>query len=87
MRSGEMDLDDSIIIRQGVRIGFPSQNIHIDPDNYHEPGRYDAFQFSGPFKGTGKASRKKGEAPERELITTPTQSFLALGYGRHACLG
>ena len=85
--SGEMDLGDGTIIRQGIRIGFPSQNIHMDPQNYHEPGCYDAFRFSRPFEGSSENSSKKGEGFERELITTPTQSFLALGYGRHACPG
>lgn len=85
--SGEMDLGDGIIIREGVRVGFPTQNIHTDPDNYHDPRRYDAFRFSRPFEGESEATKKRGDAPERELITTPTQSFLPLGYGRHACPG
>lgn len=84
--AGEADLGDGIIVTKGVRMAFPTQNIHLDPEYYEDPQRFDAFRFSRGFEvldETGLQARTQ----ERELIVTPTLSFLPLGYGRHACPG
>ncbi|KAI2602064.1 cytochrome P450 [Hypoxylon sp. NC1633] len=79
--SGEIDVGNGMRIGPGVRMVFPTQNIHLDPDNYKDPRKYDAFRFSRPYENV------KGDKRERELITTTTPTFLPFGYGRHACPG
>lgn len=83
---GEYDLGNGIVIPQGVRFGFPTQNIHLDPGNYSNPTIFDPFRFVRPFENMDEKTVRE-RSSERELIVTPTQSFLALGYGRHACPG
>lgn len=82
--SGELDLGNGLRVGPGVRMVFPTQDIHMDPDNYENPKRFDAFRFSRSFEDATGSSRKEGE---QELITTPTPSFMPFGYGRHACPG
>ncbi|GAP82370.1 putative cytochrome P450 [Rosellinia necatrix] len=83
---GEVSLGFGINVTQGVRMAFPTQSIHLDPEYYADPKRFDAFRFSRPFEGFDNADRAT-RAQERELIVTPTLTFLPLGYGRHACPG
>jgi len=83
--SGELDLGNGIVIPRGVRMAFPTQNVHLDPDNYEDPRRFDASRPSRKFETLDEGSHK--QKTERELIVTPTTSFLSLGYGRHACPG
>ncbi|RYP12159.1 hypothetical protein DL765_007458 [Monosporascus sp. GIB2] len=84
--AGEVDLGDGITVTKGVRMAFPTQNIHLDPEYYEDPKRFDAFRFSRGFEGLDETGLQ-ARAQERELIVTPTLSFLPLGYGRHACPG
>ncbi|PQE06888.1 cytochrome P450 protein [Rutstroemia sp. NJR-2017a BVV2] len=81
---GEVDIGNGLRVGPGIRMLFPTQDIHLDPDNYEDPKRFDAFRFSRPFENTQGNSR--GEE-ERELITTTTPTFMPFGYGRHACPG
>ncbi|KAK7979957.1 NADP-dependent oxidoreductase domain-containing protein [Apiospora arundinis] len=78
--AGEVDIGNGLRVGPGVRMVFPTQNIHQDPENYKDPARYDAFRFSRPFEG----DRRPGE---QKLISTTTPTFLPFGYGRHACPG
>lgn len=81
--SGKVDLGNGIQVPKGVRMVFPTQPMHLDPDFYDEPHRFDAFRFSRKFEDLPES-----DLPEqRELLTSPTKSFLALGYGRHSCPG
>ncbi|KAI0023445.1 cytochrome P450 [Xylariomycetidae sp. FL0641] len=84
--AGEVDLGHGITVTKGVRMAFPTQNIHMDPECYEDPRRFDAFRFSRPFEGLDEAGRL-ARAQERELVVTPTLTFLPLGFGRHACPG
>ncbi|KAI1089148.1 cytochrome P450 [Rostrohypoxylon terebratum] len=84
--AGEVDLGHGITVTKGVRMAFPTQNIHLDPEYYEDPKRFDAFRFSRAFEGLDEANLQ-AKAQERELVVTPTLSFLPLGYGRHACPG
>lgn len=84
--SGQLDIGNGIVIPQGVRMVFPTQDIHLDPNNYDDSRRFDPFRFSRKFEGMDETGEKQKES-ERELVTTPTLSFLPLGYGRHACPG
>jgi hypothetical protein len=65
-----------------VRTVFPAQMIHMDPDVYRQPERFDAFRFSRCHDGSQKVG-----AAKRDLMTTVSPSFLPFGYGRHACPG
>ncbi|KAI1803417.1 cytochrome P450 [Daldinia bambusicola] len=84
--AGEVDLGHGITVTKGIRMAFPTQNIHMDPEHYENPETFDAFRFSRGFEGLDEAGLQV-RAQERELIVTPTLSFLPLGYGRHACPG
>lgn len=84
--AGEVDLGHGITVKQGVRMAFPTQNIHLDPEHNEDPERFDAFRFSRAFEGLDEVSLQ-ARAQERELVVTPTLSFLPFGYGRHACPG
>lgn len=82
--AGEVDLGNGLRVGPGVRMVFPTQDIHMDPDNYEDPRRFDAFRFSRPFEDIKGSSRREGE---QDLITTTAPSFMPFGYGRHACPG
>ncbi|KAF4633292.1 hypothetical protein G7Y89_g4832 [Cudoniella acicularis] len=82
--SGQVDLGNGIHIPPGVRMVFPTQPIHLDPDYHEYPLRFDAFRFSRKFEGLLESDQQPGE---RELLTSTTKSFLAFGYGRHGCPG
>ncbi|KAH6845698.1 cytochrome P450 [Chaetomium sp. MPI-CAGE-AT-0009] len=87
--SGEgIDLGDGVRITSGsgVRTVFPAQMVHMDPSNYKEPERFDAFRFSREFDEAENAGSPL-PAGKRELMTNVTATFLPLGYGRHACPG
>ncbi|KAK2595097.1 hypothetical protein QQS21_007182 [Conoideocrella luteorostrata] len=84
--AGQVDLGHGIIVPQGVRIAFPTQNIHLDPENYDDPKCFDAFRFSRAFEGLDEAGQQ-ARSSERQQIVNPTLTFLPLGYGRHACPG
>ncbi|CAI6227314.1 unnamed protein product [Periconia digitata] len=80
--AGEIDLGNNLRVGPGVRMLFPTQDIHMDPDNYPDPKKFDAFRFSRPFENADI----KAEG-EQLLIATPTPTFMPFGYGRHACPG
>ncbi|PHH75737.1 hypothetical protein CDD82_4303 [Ophiocordyceps australis] len=83
--AGEVDLGNGLRVGPGVRMVFPTQDIHLDPDNYQDPGRFDAFRFSRPFEDSnGSSGRQEGE---QQLVTTATPTFMPFGYGRHVCPG
>lgn len=86
----DLGLDDGLKIPRGVRVVFPSQPMHRDPDfMFHErPLEFDAFRFSRRFE----ADQTRGNSSEEAILdraaassTVPSQSFLAWGYGKHAC--
>ncbi|KAI0479729.1 cytochrome P450 [Xylaria cf. heliscus] len=79
--TGEIDVGNGLRVGPGVRMAFPTQNIHLDPDNYENPLQYDAFRFSRRFENA------EGTIGERELAVTTTPTFLPFSYGRHACPG
>ncbi|KAH9872149.1 hypothetical protein IAQ61_004984 [Plenodomus lingam] len=82
--AGEVDVGNGLRVGPGVRMLFPTQNIHMDPDNYDDPTRFNAFRFSRPFRGKKSVGE---ESEEQDLITTSTPTFMPWGYGRHACPG
>lgn len=80
--AGGIDIGNGLRAGPGVRMAFPTQNVHLDPDHYDDPRLFDAFRFSRPFEGVTDSSGGK-----RELVTTTTPSFLSFGFGTHACPG
>lgn len=80
--AGTIDIGNGLRVGPGVRMAFPTQNVHLDPAYYDDPQLFDAFRFSRPFEGVVKAG-----GGERELVTTTTLSFLSFGFGTHACPG
>lgn len=80
--AGEIDIGNGLRVGPGVRMAFPTQNVHLDPDHYDDPQLFDAFRFSRPFEGVAATG-----AGDRELVTTTTVSFLPFGFGTHACPG
>ncbi|KAI0869647.1 cytochrome P450 [Hypoxylon argillaceum] len=84
-----LSLDDGTRIPPGTRIGVPSRAIHRDPDLYPSPSEYDAFRFSRPFEAQHDDSSNSlyPTVSSREAISAVTDSFLAFGYGKHACPG
>lgn len=82
--AGEVDVGNGPRVGPGVRMVFPTQDIHLDSDNYEDPRRFDAFRFSKPFEDTKGSGRGEGE---QTLITTTTPTFMPFGYRRHACPG
>lgn len=86
----DLGLGDGLKLPRGVRVVFPSQPMHRDPDfTFHErPLEFDAFRFSRSFEanqtrvyGSEEATMERAAASS----TVPSQSFLAWGYGKHAC--
>jgi cytochrome P450 len=85
-----LDLGNGIRIPRGTRVVYPTQAVHQDPDHYRDPLQFDAFRFSRPFEGISpqKGVDELGQNEENRLrLTTITPSFLAFGYGKHACPG
>lgn len=82
--SGNVNLGNGMIIPPGVRMVFPTQAMHLDPDNHENPLTFDAFRFSRKFEGLEEADPRQNE---RELIVTPNKEFMVFGYGRHTCPG
>lgn len=85
-----LDIGNGIQIPRGTRVVYPTQAVHQDPDHYTDPLLFDAFRFSRPFEGTSHGSGAKGlgeNGEERVQLTTISPSFLAFGYGKHACPG
>lgn len=82
--SEKVDIGHGIKVPPGIRMAFPTQAIHLDPDNFEDPQRYDALRFSRKWEHVQQSER---HSSDRELVTTMTKSFLAFGYGRHGCPG
>lgn len=79
-----LDLGGGIICPPGTRLMYPTQSIHIDPDYWDDPLRFDAFRFSDR---AGEEGAGGGAEEEREDLVDLTTSFLAWGYGKKACPG
>lgn len=86
MGTGPIDIGHGIQVPKGVRMMFPSQAIHLDPENFNNPTTFDAFRFSRDFEDSNDAVAEK-QVGERALATTLTKSWLVFGYGRHGCPG
>ena len=79
-----LNIGKHILIPPGVRISFPFQAMHHDPDIYENPLEYDAFRFSRQYEGP-KGHEVRDE--ERLLSTSASESYITYGYGKHVCPG
>ncbi|KAF2651752.1 cytochrome P450 [Lophiostoma macrostomum CBS 122681] len=81
----KLDLGNGAHIPRGVRVVWPTQAIHQDPNFYPDPLRFDAFRYSRMHEG--KEDSKGEPGSERDALTTVTPTFLSFGYGKHVCPG
>ncbi|KAI0474677.1 cytochrome P450 [Xylaria cf. heliscus] len=77
-----LDIGNGLRIPAGSRIGVPSYAVHLDPDLYEDPKRFDAFRFSRQFEGESNIDR---QVDEQQLCSSYSEHYFAFGYGRHAC--
>ncbi|KAI1077293.1 cytochrome P450 [Whalleya microplaca] len=84
---GAIELGQGLRITPGsdVRSVYPVQMVHMDPDVYQSPERFDPFRLSRGFDPSNPNRCLPGAT--RESMTTVSTSFLPFGYGRHACPG
>jgi hypothetical protein len=75
-----LDLGNGMSIPRGTRVVFPTQPIHLDPQNYENALNFDPFRFSRGFQDLKPSA-------QRDTMTTISPSFLVFGYGRHSCPG
>jgi cytochrome P450 len=80
-----LDTGRGIVLPPNTRIGVPFQAIQHDERYFEHPLRFDAFRFSRMFEGPDGGGRRPDR--DRELVVDISESFLAFGYGRHACPG
>ncbi|KAF2789980.1 cytochrome P450 [Melanomma pulvis-pyrius CBS 109.77] len=81
-----LDLGAGVQVPRGTRVVFPTHAIHRDEEYYEDPLRFDAFRFSRPFEGSSEDVAAEAK-DQKDSLTTITPSFLAFGYGKHACPG
>ncbi|KAJ4356803.1 uncharacterized protein N0V89_004840 [Didymosphaeria variabile] len=79
-------LHDGFQLKQGTRIVFSAQSIHSDPANYDSPREFQPFRFAGSGPCNCEADGTPKDAG-RVKAETPSQSFLAFGYGKQSCPG
>lgn len=86
----DLGLEGAPRIPRGARVVFPTQSMHTDPDFalHDRPLEFDAFRFSRGLEGeAGEKAAREPAAAAASSSTAPSQSFLAWGYGKHACPG
>lgn len=85
--AGQVDIGNGLTMSKGLRMAFPTQDIHLDEKTFGPDSRtFDAFRFSRKFEGMSKEEATE-RAQERETLINPTKDWVPLGYGRHACPG
>ena len=74
---------DGMALPVGSLIGVPTVAIYINPDNYPDPQVFDDFRFMRDRRLNHEWENT--EAASSAATITPT--YLAFGYGKHACPG
>jgi cytochrome P450 len=74
---------DGTSVPAGTVVTVPSSSIHLDPDTYEDPLRFEGFRF---IKMKERAARA-GDPDKRFDMVTTNAEFVAFGQGRHACPG
>ena len=69
-------------VPKGVHMEIPMYNIHMDPDFYSEPTRFNPFRFAGPA-----APDAESRALPQKPVVTLDDTFMTFGYGRNGCPG
>jgi cytochrome P450 len=65
--AGEIDIGNGLRAEPGVRMVFSTQAIHMYPDNYDDPNRFNAFRFSRPFEDTKELGNESCYNPDPNI--------------------
>lgn len=78
-----LQLHDGLTLPVGTRVAIPALAIQKDPDNYREP-----LVFNG-FRSARLQTPETNEIGDRHQssATTVSPTYIAFGYGKHACPG
>ena len=74
---------DGTKIPVGTNLSVSVSHIHLNPDNYEDPLKFDGFRFC-KMKDTAEAA---GFSDKKFDIVTTGLQHLAFGHGRHVCPG
>ena len=79
----DFTFSDGTTIPAGTTLSVPAGHIHLDPETYEDPKKFDGFRF---IKMKERAETEGHPDKKFDMISTSLQS-LAFGHGRHACPG
>lgn len=74
---------DGTEIPAGTNLSVSISHVHLNPDNYENPFRFDGFRFCR-MRDSAEA---EGFSGMRFDMATTSLEHLAFGHGRHACPG
>ncbi|KAJ7060186.1 cytochrome P450 [Mycena amicta] len=71
-------LPNGLVAPQHTTIGVSMDGIHMDPDNYPDPMKFDPFRFS--------RERENGGKPKENVdLSTTSSKYVLFSHGVHAC--
>jgi cytochrome P450 len=79
----EFTFSDGTTVPAGTTLSVPVGHIHLDPETYEDPKRFDGFRF---IKMKERAAADGHPDKKFDMVSTSLQS-LAFSHGRHACPG
>jgi cytochrome P450 len=74
-------------IPAGVCIEVPSSQIHLDPELYPEPEKFDALRFYKLREAKHSSDKTAAAVVASSQFVSVSADNLSFGYGRHACPG
>ena len=80
---GDYAFSDGTFIPAGTILGVSTSSVHLDPQTYEDPLKFDGFRFVKM-----KERADLDGLPDRKFdMVTINSDFVAFGQGRHACPG